>query len=508
MTLGLSALKSWARQHRRVAILLSVVVLAALALGVFRFARPPAAQYFTATVEKGDIVAIVNATGTIDAVTTVEVGSQVSGMISALYADFNSRVKKGQLIAQIDPAPFQARVLQVEADLAHARAGVKSLEADLEAAHANREKNRAALHEAELNWKRTLELFEQGVASEQQKESVEIAQETARANLRGAEAQITQTEARLEQQRAQVRQRQAQLQQTRLDLEHTFIRAPIDGTVIARNVDVGQTVAASLQAPTLFTIAQDLTQMLVYAKTDEADVGRIRVGAVARFQVDSFPDDTFRGEVKQVRMNAYQVQNVVTYDTIIEFGNPELKLLPGMTAYVTIPVAAARDVIKIPNGALRFKPEMSDEERSALLERYGLRSPRAGEGTVEAKEKTEGEEKGEEEEKTEAEARPRRSPDERARLRQQWMARRQQAGAGGGPSRQPTSGPGATGSYQIVWKLNPDSSLQPLRVRTGLTDFAFTVMEEGSLKPNDQLVIGQVIQRRARSPFGRVPRRF
>lgn len=521
MPFTLTPLKNLYHSHRRLTVLVTVALVAVLLFGASRLFRRSDTQYFTATVERGNLVAVVNATGTIDAVITVEVGSQVSGMIAALYADFNSEVKKGELIAQIDPAPFRARVLQAEADLINAEAGVKSLEADLALAKANREKARAALREAELNLRRTLELFEQKIASVQQRDSVQIAYETAQANMQAAEAQINQSRARLEQQRAQVKQRQAQLEQVRLDLQHTRIHAPIDGTVINRNVDVGQTVAASLQAPTLFTIAQDLTQMLVYAKTDESDVGRIRLGARARFNVDSFPDDTFHGRVKQVRMNAYQVQNVVTYDTIIEFENPELKLLPGMTAYVTIRVANARDVVKIPNGALRFKPELPVQERHALLQKYGLLGPPANrgreEGTVQGSEKTSrrpGEPESREGVSEEQRARWRErlqgmSPQERAQARGRGQARHQPAEEeeGSFPAR-PRSGPEAQGKFQIVWKLNPDNFLQPVRVKTGLTDFTFTAMLEGDLQPGDKLVIGQVVKGRSRSPLGRVPRRF
>lgn len=474
--------KTWIGAHRRAALLLTaVIVLAAVGAGYVLVRRSPV-QYFTATAERGDIVATVQATGTINAVTTVEVGSQVSGQISAINVDFNSRVRKGELVAQIDPAPFQARHLQAEADLASAEAGVKGLEADLLVAGANREKMQAALREAELNRKRTLELHEQGIASDQQRDSVQAAYETAVANLRSAEAQIKQTQARLEQSRAQVKQSQARLEQARLDLRNTYIHAPIDGTVIARSVDVGQTVAASLQAPTLFTIAQDLTKMLVYAKTDESDVGRIRVGVDASFKVDSFPQETFYGRVTQVRMNAYQVQNVVTYDTIIEFENPELKLLPGMTAYVIIPVATARDVVKIPNGALRYKPEMPDEERRALLAKYGLLAPAAsprnnGSGTVRAQERSEG----------------------------NGSARRVGQGSQG-PAR---SRPGGEAAAQIVWKLLPNNTLQPVRVKTGVTDFTVTALLEGEIQPGDKLVIGQTMSgRSASSPVGGMRRRF
>ncbi len=524
MNLSYHSFSGWLGRHRRVALLLGVAVLAVLAFAAFGVVGGGDMQYFTSTVEEGDVIATVQATGTIGAVTTVQVGSQVSGQISALNADFNSRVQKGQVVAQIDPAPFQARVLQAEADLASAEAGVKSLDADLLVANANLEKNRAALHEVELNRKRTQELVEQGIASVQQKDAIEVAYETALANLRTAEAQINQTRARRDQANATVRQREAQLEQSRFDLQRTTIRAPIDGTVIARNVDVGQTVAASLQAPTLFTIAQDLTQMLVYAKTDESDVGRIRVGANATFKVDSFPDETFHGGVQQVRMNAYQVENVVTYDTIIEFENPRLKLLPGMTAYVTIPTASARDVVKIPNGALRFTPEISPEERRALLAQYGLlNAPKAespATGTVSAAGTqsggADGSDSGErpqmsEEERTRMRERfQQMSPEERARMRAQRQAEREAREAQeGGFQGRPRSGPAAEGAYQIVWKLTANNTLQPVRVKTGVTDFTFTAMAEGDLKAGDKLVIGQTMNRNTpEGSLNRTMRRF
>ena len=501
--MNLASVKSLFRNHRRPAMLVSLALAAVLVFTAFRLGRSDGVQYFTAPVEQGEVLTVVNATGTIDAVTTVEVGSQVSGMIEALHADFNSEVKKGQIVAQIDPAPFRARVVQAQAELASASAGVKSLQADLQVAQANVEKNRAALRESELKLRRMLELFEQGIASVEQRDSVQIAQETAVANLRAAEAQVNQTRARIEQQRAQVTQRRAQLEQTGFDLQRATIRAPINGTVIARNVDVGQTVAASLQAPTLFTIAQDLTQMLVYAKTDESDVGKIRVGALATFKVDSFPRDTFRGRVKQVRMNATEIQNVVTYDTIIEFENPGMKLLPGMTAYVTIPVAHASDVVKIPNGALRYKPEITERERLALLQKYGLAGPPGKRGGKEEKGTVQAQEKEDESDQPDASGRRQRpGGDERTRRRAPSRAQRQQQhGHGGGSGFQapPQQGPGAEGAWQIVWKLNPDNTLQPVRIKTGLTDFTFTAMLDGELKPDDPLVIGQTLDRKQES---------
>jgi len=208
-------------------------------------------------------------------------------------------------------------------------------------------------------------LTKDGVMSEQQPDLAKSNYDSANASVGAAAANVTQAE-------AQVSQKDAAVAVAQTNLDYTVIRSPIDGTVVARNVDVGQTVAASLQAPTIFTIAQDLKKMWVYAKTDESDVGNIKIGKPVTFKVDAFPKDTFRGVVSQVRMNATTVQSVVTYDTIIEFANPELKLFPGMTAYVTIPVATVQNELKLPNTALRYKPPMTAEEILAIYKEYGI----------------------------------------------------------------------------------------------------------------------------------------
>src|SRR5205085_11818569 len=204
-----------------------------------------------------------------------------------------------------------------------------------------------------------------GGLSQQQLDLAKATSDTNGAAVSAAQAQVTQAA-------AQAQQKDAAVKIAQTNLNYTTIHAPIDGTVIARNVDVGQTVAASLQAPTLFTIAQDLTKMQVYASTDESDVGMISTGQVVSFKVDAYPKDTFTGKVSQVRMNATTVQNVVTYNTVIDFDNPELKLFPGMTAYISIPVANAQDVMRVPNGALRYKPDMKAEDIRALYQKYGL----------------------------------------------------------------------------------------------------------------------------------------
>ncbi len=398
-------------------------------------------QYYTARIENGEIRQLVEATGTINAVITVQVGSQVSGAISKLYVDFNSHVKKGQLIAQIDPALFQGALSQANADLENARA-------NLAVAIANTAKAKAGEIQTKADYERNLGLSRQGVTSQQ-------TLDVAKANADSAAAQVSGALAQEEQARAQVHQKQAAVQVAQTNLDYTTIRAPIDGTVVARNVDVGQTVAASLQAPTLFIIAQDLTKMQVYAKTDESDVGQIRPGQKVAFKVDAYPRDTFTGTVSQVRMNSTVVQNVVTYDTIIDFTNPELKLFPGMTAYVSIPVATAANAIKVPNGALRYKPDLPAEEVRALYQKYGIPE---GSGP-----------------------------------------RLQSAKAGAATSAETTEGRGAKYDTQVVWKLLADKSLEPVRIKTGITDHTFTEVVQdlnGDLKTGDDLVTG-VAQGRA-----------
>lgn len=469
----------WERSMLHRALLVAPPAALVLLAGYWTLGNRQPLQFYTAKVEKGDIAQVVQATGTINAVTTVQVGSQVSGNIAQLFADFNSHVKKGQVTAQIDPAIFRAQMQQAQADMENAQANVASLQAQVEtqranvlAAKANVDKAQAQLNDAQVQMKRTEELFSQGIVAAAQRDTAQSTYDGAMASLHMAQAQYQQaqavlksTAAQLEQAKAQVSQRRAAAELARVNLEHTTIVAPIDGTVIARNVDVGQTVAASLQAPTLFVIAQDLTKMLVYAKTDESDVGKIKVGATATFRVDSFPRETFHGTVAQVRMNASTIQNVVTYDTIIEFNNPDQKLFPGMTAYVSIPVAWANDVVKVPNGALRFRPEISDDERKALFAKYGI--PEEPRGAAAARLAASGESPA--------------SPGAGG-----TMPDVRQGGA---------AAPGRTGSQRddwgMVWKLLPNKTLQPARLRLGVTDFTFTEMKEGTLIPGDALVIAQ-----------------
>ena len=442
-------------------------------------------RYFTATLERGDIREIVQATGTINAVTTVQVGSQVSGTIAQLFADFNSRVSKGQVIAQIDPSIFEGNLLQARADLENARANLAS-------ARANLERMRAAAAQTKAEYERTIALTREGVMSQQQLE-------VAKANHESAAAQVSAAQAQVQQAQAQVTQRGAAVKVAETNLSHTTIHAPINGTVVSRNVDVGQTVAASLQAPTLFTIAQDLTKMQVYAKTDESDVGQIKVGQKATFKVDAFPRETFSGTVTQLRMNPTTVQNVVTYDTVVDFANPELKLFPGMTAYIDIPVAVANRALKIPNAALRYKPDMSAEQVQALYKQYGIdpgfggerRRQRAGAG---------GEGAG-----TGVVAAA--APQGEAQQRRQRRGSEGQPGGGENEEapeeervpREPRP------DIAILWKMRLDKTLEPVKVRTGITDYTSTELAQvlqGELKEGDQLVTGSTAPAR---PSGGLP---
>ena len=456
-----------------------LIIAAVIIFAAFNLGKKDKTQYFTAKVDKGDIREVVEATGTINAVTSVQVGSQVSGQIYRLHADFNSKVKKGQLIAEIEPSLFKGALLQAQADLANGKA-------NLAAAKANLEKAKAAQVQAKADYERTSGLAKEGVMSQQQLD-------LAKANADSADAAVSAAQATVTQSNAQVQQRQAAVSVAQTNLDHCFIYAPIDGTVVNRTVDVGQTVAASLQAPQLFTIAQDLTKMLVYTKTDESDVGQIKVDQPVSFKVDAFPKDTFRGRVQQVRMNPTTVQNVVTYDTIIEFDNPDLKLFPGMTAYVTIPVQSAHDVVKIPNGALRYTPDMKPEDLRALLKDNGIemnQGRRTGQGGGQQANAGGGQGQGGGQP---AQAGQGQAGGQRAGGGQGGPGGGRQMGQGG-----PAFGGGAPrnsapSDIAVVWKLMPDKTLKPVQIKTGITDHTVTEMLQvlkGDLKEGDEVVIG------------------
>src|SRR5947209_12351111 len=414
---------------------LTVVTLAAVLVAGAGFwfwgNNASAAEYMTAKVERGNLRNTVTATGTLQAVTTVQVGSQASGTISALYADFNSKVKKGQVVAQLDPSVSQAQVGQARANLEQAkaqlqqaraavaqshagvavsRAGISDARARALAANSTTQNQQAGVSAAEANvavlkaqlddaasyLRQEKTLLQSGVISPRELETAQTSYKTAEAKYNQAAAQLkmaqlsaqsasdagqAQAVAQVEQAQAQSQQSQGQaqgaqaqvqnaaaqveqataaLQLAEISLQHTTITSPIDGIVVSRDVNVGQTVAASLQAPTLFTIAQDLTQMQVIANIDQADIGLVEQAKSAGFTVDAFPGQEFKGTIQQMRLNPQNVQNVVTYNVVIDVSNPEQKLKPGMTANLTVTIDERNDVLKVPNSALRFTPQSSD----------------------------------------------------------------------------------------------------------------------------------------------------
>jgi HlyD family secretion protein len=317
------------RAHKKLLLAGAAVVATTLTVGAFYAKRGgPDAAVITAVVSRGDIVDTVVATGALEAVTTVQVGSQLSGTVQALYADFNSIVHKGEVLARLEPSLYQSQVEQADANLRRSQADLDRLAVTVD--------------DANTQLKRARELFDRTLIP--------------RTDLEAAEVQARSAEAQQNSSAAQVTQARAALNQAKVSLEKTVITAPIDGFVVARSVDVGQTVAASLQAPTLYVIAADLTKMRVNAGVDESDVGRVQTGQAVTFHVDAYPTETFTGTVAQVRLNPILQQNVVTYATVIDVPNAELKLKPGMTATVNIETARRDSVLRIPAGALRFKP--------------------------------------------------------------------------------------------------------------------------------------------------------
>jgi len=325
--------------------LTGLLIVAAVGAGVGAYyikRGGPEIQIVTSPITRGDIVDTVGATGTLQAVTTVQVGSQVSGNISWLGADFNTIVKKSQVIARLDPSLFQAQLEQSKANLAQSRANLAKAQSDLE-------RMKVQLTDAQQKFTRAQELSAKSLLPQSDLDAAKIAVDSAQASLAAQLATVNQAT-------ASVAMSQASVNQNQVNLDHTIITAPIDGIVTQRSVDVGQTVAASMQAPTLFMLAADLTKMQVNANIDEADVGRIRPGQHVTFRVDAYPTDTFEGTVSQIRLQPVVVQNVTTYGTVIDVPNNQLKLKPGMTANVKVEISKRTDALRVPNAALRFRP--------------------------------------------------------------------------------------------------------------------------------------------------------
>src|SRR5262245_60543143 len=350
-----------------VVILLIVVVAAFSARGQRAAANN---EFFTASIDKGPLRNVVNATGVVQTVVTVQVGSQVSGQVMEIYADFNSVVKRGQLLAKLDTRNFEAQILNAEASVAASQARVRSSEADIQTNGANQASSRANLEAARVTRDNTLLLFnrskemlDKGVASQNDFDNAKANYESSVAKYEQAKAALDQVVAQgasvvaqLEQTKAQLQQTQADLERARLNLEYCNIYSPVDGVVISRSVDVGETIAASMQAPTSFSIANDLSRMQVNASVDEADIGNISSAEDVRFTVDAYPNESFKARIAEIRLSPQTVQNVVTYSVILAIDNSEMKLRPGMTANSTIVVDQRDHVVKLPNAALRYTP--------------------------------------------------------------------------------------------------------------------------------------------------------
>ena len=411
---------------KRLWLSIAAIIIAVVA-GIYYYRNDVAAEtptLNTAEVTQGDVVATVEATGTLEAVTTVEVGTQVSGTIKTLAADFNSQVRQGQIVAQLDPSLFDTQVAQE-------RATVTRLNAEVERA-------RVQADDAQVKLRRARELASKQLIAQSDLDAAMSTANAADAAVKSANAQLVQA--------------QASLNQAQVNLSHTVIRAPIDGVVIARNVNVGQTVAASMQAPTLFVIAQNLKEMNVKASVDESDIGKIQVRQPVRFRVDAYPNETFHGTVSQVRLQPVVEQNVVSYVTMIEVPNQDLKLKPGMTAAVTIETGRADDVIKVPNAALRFRPT---EE---AFEAIGQKAP----------------------------APPQRPEGQSAQgqAAQNQSARGPQAGTDG----QGRRGDGS-GQRNAVWVL-ANNTLKRVPVQVGLSDGTQTAVTSSDLTPGSRVVTG------------------
>src|SRR5687767_2036838 len=547
----------------RLAMVVAAVALVALAGFWFWGDGANAAEYMTAKVERGNLRNTVTATGTLQAVTTVQVGSQASGAISALYADFNSTVKKGQVVAQLDPSVAQAQVQQARANLAQAeaqlqqarasvtqsragvnqsRAGISDAQAKAMAAGSTTQNQQSAVVAAEANvavLKAQLDdarsvlnqeqsLLQSGVISQREFLTAQTAYKTAEARynqslaqlrmaqlsaqsasnsgqaqaaaqVQQAQAQAAQSQgqvvgaqAQVENAAAQVQQARAALQLTELNLRHTTITSPIDGVVVSRDVNVGQTVAASLSAPTLFTIAQDLTQMQVIANIDQADIGLVEQAKSVKFTVDAFPGKDFDGKIAEMRLNPVNVQNVVTYNVVINVENPEQKLKPGMTANLTITIDERNDVLKVPNSALRFTPQDGTRQRARNA------SGTQGEG---------GQGQGQ------GQRRQRQQGDNAAAGGNDGdSGRRNSEGRG---NFAPASAPVLAGQTRIVWVMGQNGQPERRRITVGLSDGAATEVVDGDLKEGEMVITGQTVSgstassqnNQSRPPgFGNAPR--
>jgi HlyD family secretion protein len=440
------------------------VVLIATAVVLFTSSKSNDIAYRTMKLQRGDISVVVTATGTLSADTTIQVGTQVSGTIAKIYADFNSVVKKNEVIAVLDTTFLETQVEDAQANLDGAIAKVNQTERD---------------------FSRTQDLFKKSLASQSDYDDAKANYESAVASRNSAVAA---------------------LDRAKINLRYATIRAPISGVVISRNVDVGQTVAASLSAPLLFMIANDLTKMQVQANIDEADIGNVRVGQDVDFTVDAYPDQQFHGKVTQVRLQPNVIQNVVNYTVIIESPNPNLKLMPGMTATVTILVDRRNNVLKLPNLALRFQPDQKDLEAFRQTMANDSARWRGMSGRTPSEDSTRW--KG---------MSGKASPEDSARRAEMRARFSGQRGQGGAPSGSGGMGfGGGRGGFganrSLVWILDANKKLKPVPVRLGLNDGTSSEVVSGGLKEGDEVVVGVISDMagasRPNNPLGGMGRRY
>ena len=553
-----------------------VVVALLLGAGIWGYlyaqGRNSSPKYRLSQVERGPLTAAVSATGNLNAVITVQVGSQVSGQIKELLVDFNSVVKKGQIIARIDPQIFAAQVNQAKADVETAKAAVLNQAATVEKAKADVENARAALAQGKAQtakadaaqadskriFDRNAELFKRQLIAQADRDTAQANYEQAvaqsdstRASERALAAQIDSNlaqlrvqEAGLKSARAQVDQKTAALAQAQANLDYTTVRAPVDGVVVSRAVDVGQTVAASLQAPTLFTIAQDLTKMQVETSVDEADIGRVKLEDRASFTVDAFPGQPFVGVVTQIRKAALIVQNVVTYTVVISVDNPGGRLLPGMTANVKLVYAEKPSVLKVTNAALRFRPAGADASPAGPARGQGGASssgPAArGDGAGAGRSPGEMRERlvtglglsAEQQKKldpilaetrqqmsalrdlSESERQPRAAKVReatRAKIREiltpEQRAKYEELAGGEGRGAGAAAAPGGGGNPGRVWILDADGKPKAVALTLGISDGTATEVLRGDLKEGQEIITGLVAagQNRPGTPGGSAP---
>jgi HlyD family secretion protein len=468
-------------------------------------------------VERGEISFVVTATGTINPVINVLVGSQVSGTIQNLYADFNSQVKEGQVIAQIDPALFQAQVDQAKANVLNAQANLTNAQANLENAKANLVKADVAVLDTKRTLDRNRPLMERQVIAQATMDTAQTNYDTAVAQQESAKAQLGSAKSQVESSKAQVEQAKAALNLAETNLRYTTIRSPVNGTVISRNVDVGQTVAASLQAPTLFTIAKDLTKLQVDTNVSEADVGRVTVGQDSTFTVDAYPGRIFRGKVSEVRNAPITIQNVVTYDVVILVDNLDLKLKPGMTANVSIMIAHRERVLKVSNAALRFRP--ASAKQGSFPEKSGESSVSKGSLLIERLTK-ELNLTPDQQSKLEMVLRSSRQEfqeisqkmkPEEARGRIQDLIRQKISGILTDEQKQKLKELSDSSQSEQekpgrVWVLSPEGKAVSISIVVGITDGTFSEVISGDLKEAMEVIVEENLSKKQSgpaSPFGR-----